>query len=41
MTGLARMGESPVELAVGKAMPLLDPRVALSREYETQDGEKR
>lgn len=35
------MGENPVELAVGKTRPLLDPRVALSREYETQDGEKR
>lgn len=35
------MGENPVVLAAGMTMPLLDPRVALSREYERQDGEKR
>lgn len=35
------MGANPVVLAAGMTMPLLDPRVALSREYERQDGKKR
>lgn len=39
--GVAMTGENPVALVAGMTMPLLDPRVALSREYETQDGEKR
>lgn len=39
--GVAMMGENPAVLAAGMTMPLLAPRVALSREYERQDGEKR
>lgn len=39
--GVAMMGENPAVLAAGMTMPLLAPRVALSKEYERQDGEKR
>lgn len=39
--GVAMMGENPAVLAAGMTMPLLAPRVALSREYERQEGEKR
>lgn len=39
--GVAMMGANPAVLAAGMTMPLLAPRVALSNEYERQDGEKR
>lgn len=39
--GVATMGANPAVLAAGMTMPLLAPRVALSNEYERQDGEKR